>query len=83
MCMVHKDGILKIVIHNAFDLSFVVKDLEEDRKINGGKFGIISALEFCEIINYYILKNKSIIKQQIVKETNCKTSNNFNIKNIK
>lgn len=78
------DGAVDIVMHNAFDLSFVVKDFEEGQKTNGGNvYGYISALEFCKIINTFIMKDKTLKKQRIARETGYKTASNFNGRLIK
>ena len=73
-----KDGAVNIVMDNPFDLSIVKKDFENGMHTNGGSIhGNVSALEFCEIINTLILKDKALKKQQVAKETGYKTASNF------
>lgn len=62
---IHYDDIT-ITMHNGFDLSYIIKRIEE----NDESF---STLNFCRNIEYEILKYKSSLKQQIVKETKHKS----------
>lgn len=59
-CIRTKDGLVYTVIPDAFDLPFLKRDFENNSLTDGGSvYGLISALEFCEIIHAFVLKDRA------------------------
>lgn len=47
---------VKITMHDAFDLSSVVKSFENNHKTSSLAYGVVTSLEFCQILHEEILK---------------------------
>ena len=75
------DGSVDIVIHNSFILSSLKTYFENGLNVNAGDiYGIISAFDFCEILNSFILKDKFLKKKRVrhAGYSSSRSSNFFN-----
>lgn len=68
------DGAVNIVMRNAFDLTYVVSDFEKGQNTRAWRFGDLTPLQFCELMEEEILRDKSKKKQKTVMETGYKTA---------
>lgn len=69
-----KDKSINIIKLSWFYPGDIVESFQNNEKVDLGKDGQFSPLEFCEMIKNEILKERAKIKQEIVKETCYKTS---------
>jgi len=70
---VEDEGGFRAVLHSAFDLSFVVKDLEENKDIVSA-LGTFTPQQFCKLMVDSWYKQRSETKQEIAKESGFKTA---------